>query len=158
EQKLEVFNRLNATFERFEELGLERRDGQEMFAFDVAEAILDNKNLIKEAGVGIGKSFGYLIPSLIINKVLNIPVVIATSTIQLHNIVIGDVEQASEIVDNLKAETVIVKGQSNYSCMKRTCNIKKTKEFPEVWLEKIQSGTVNETSDIKSGISDDLWD
>src|SRR5699024_12634309 len=85
EQKLEVFNRLNATFERFDELGLERRDGQEVFAFDVAEAIRDNKNLIKEAGVGIGKSFGYLIPSLILNKVLNIPVVIATSTIQPKN-------------------------------------------------------------------------
>src|SRR5699024_9838760 len=158
EQKLEVFNRLNATFERFEELGLERRDGQEMFAFDVAEAILDNKNLIKEAGVGIGKSFGYLIPSLIINKVLNIPVVIATSTIQLQNQLLGDVEQARKIVGNLIAETVIGKGQGNYSCMKRAFNIGKTKEFPEDLLEKIQNGTVNERSDIKNGISDDLWD
>src|SRR5699024_76139 len=44
------------------------------------------------------------------------------------------------------------------SCMKRAFNIGKTKEFPEDLLEKIQNGTVNERSDIKNGISDDLWD
>src|SRR5699024_6004818 len=120
--------------------------------------ILDNKNLIKEAGVGIGKSFGYLIPSLIINKVLNIPVVIATSTIQLQNQLLGDVEQARKIVGNLIAETVIGKGQGNYYCMTTAYNIGRTKGLLEDLLEKIKNGTVNERSDIKNGISDDLCD
>src|SRR5699024_12251729 len=42
--------------------------------------------------------------------------------------------------------------------MKSSFKIGKNKILPEELLKKIQNGTVNERSDIKNRISDDLWD
>ena len=64
---------------------LEFREGQSEMACEIVDAISQKKNLVVEAGVGIGKSFAYLVPLIYYNYYLQKPVVIATSTITCKN-------------------------------------------------------------------------
>ncbi len=61
--------------------GGQHRPGQADMAAWVAQAISDGHHLLCEAGTGIGKSFGYLIPAITSHK----RVVIATSTKTLQD-------------------------------------------------------------------------
>ena len=63
---------------------LEFREGQSEMACEIVDTISQKKNLVVEAGVGIGKSFAYLVPLIYYNYYLQKPVVIATSTITLQ--------------------------------------------------------------------------
>ncbi|MEG2290592.1 MAG: ATP-dependent DNA helicase, partial [Clostridium sp.] len=42
-------------------LGFEQREGQEDMAFDICNSIADKQHTIVEAGVGIGKSYAYIV-------------------------------------------------------------------------------------------------
>ena len=44
--------------------GFEQREGQQDMAFEILDAILNEQHIAVEAGVGIGKSFAYLVPLL----------------------------------------------------------------------------------------------
>lgn len=105
-------------YDRFEEKGLEKREGQFDLALDISEAIRDRRNLIVEAGVGIGKSLGYLIPSLYTLRYTGKPIVIATSSIALTEQLIGDINQASDIT-GISVKSVVGKGRRNFSCKDR---------------------------------------
>ena len=64
--------------------GLEMREGQQDMSFEIVDALINDQHFAIEAGVGIGKSFGYLVPVLLYSKRMNKPVIIATSTIALQ--------------------------------------------------------------------------
>ena len=49
--------------------GLEAREGQQDMAFAILDAVRGNYHFAVEAGVGIGKSFAYLVPLLLYNKI-----------------------------------------------------------------------------------------
>lgn len=49
---------------------LEFREGQSEMACEIVDAISQKKNLVVEAGVGIGKSFAYLVPLIYYNYYL----------------------------------------------------------------------------------------
>ena len=70
-------------YDRFPRMGLRERIGQQDMSLDITDAYVNGRNAMIEAGVGIGKSFGYLIPSLLINQVSQQPIIITTSSIQL---------------------------------------------------------------------------
>lgn len=50
------------------EHGFEMREGQQDMSFEIVDALIRNQHFAVEAGVGIGKSFGYLVPVLLYNK------------------------------------------------------------------------------------------
>lgn len=87
-------------------------------ALDIAEAIVNRRNLIVEAGVGIGKSLGYLIPALYTIKFSNRPIIISTSSIQLTEQLMDDVKEASKLT-GIPVKATVGKGKRNYSCKKR---------------------------------------
>ena len=64
-----------------EKYGFEQRPGQLDMAYDILDALIQNRHIAVEAGVGIGKSYAYLVPLLLYSEYLDKPVVIATSTI-----------------------------------------------------------------------------
>ncbi|WP_378954936.1 ATP-dependent DNA helicase [Pelosinus sp. sgz500959] len=80
-------------FDHPEQFGLQDRQEQTMLSVDIAEAITMNQHVMVEAGIGIGKSFAYLIPALFAVKNLNQSVVIATASQVLAEQLIGDAEQ-----------------------------------------------------------------
>ena len=94
--------------------GGEDRTGQQDMAAWVAQAISDEHHLICEAGTGIGKSFGYLIPAITSGK----RVVIATSTKTLQDQIAQDIPRILEVTRALGHDpaTAIIKGRASYVC------------------------------------------
>lgn len=150
-------------YENFESMGLEKREGQFNLALDISEAIRDKKNLIVEAGVGIGKSLGYLIPALYTIKYTGRPIVIATSSIQLTEQLKNDVRQASELT-GIPVSAVVGKGRRNYSCKYRVI---KAREKGKIQLKKpkmkkivewVLESETGEQSDAQMHISNAEWE
>ena len=74
-------------------LGFEKRDGQLDMAYDILDALIQKRHIAVEAGVGIGKSFAYLLPLILYSERMEKPVAAATSTIALQEQLLGDVER-----------------------------------------------------------------
>ncbi|MEI0525581.1 helicase C-terminal domain-containing protein [Brachyspira murdochii] len=83
------------------------------------ESFNNNKHLISEAGTGIGKSFAYLVPSLLWLKENKTRIVISTNTINLQEQIISkDIPSIiGGIAPNVKY--ALVKGRNNYVCIKK---------------------------------------
>ena len=92
----------------------ECRPGQQDMAAWVAQAISDEHHLICEAGTGIGKSFGYLIPAITSGK----RVVIATSTKTLQDQIAQDLPRILDVTRAIGHDpaTAIIKGRASYVC------------------------------------------
>lgn len=76
---------------------------------EIVDGIRENKHVLVEAGVGIGKSFAYIVPILYYSKIYHRPVVIATSTIALQEQLTHDIEKIMDML-NYEVEVLIAKG------------------------------------------------
>ena len=65
------------------EKGYENREGQWDMSCEITDAMKRKQHILVEAGVGIGKTFAYIVPLLFYHKKYGRPIVIATSTIAL---------------------------------------------------------------------------
>lgn len=100
------------------EHGFEMREGQQDMSFEIVDALIHDQHFAVEAGVGIGKSFGYLVPVLLYNKKMKKPVIVATSTIDLQEQLWDDVHDVMPLL-NTDPEVILAKGQTHYLCHKR---------------------------------------
>lgn len=100
------------------ERGFQDREGQWVMSCEIVDGIKDKKHVLIEAGVGIGKSFAYIVPMLYYNRIYKVPVVIATSTIALQEQLTHDI---GTILDMLRidVEVLIAKGQNHFLCKQR---------------------------------------
>lgn len=103
-------------------LGFEDRIGQQDMALDISEAIRDDQHILVEAGVGIGKSYAYLVPLIFYNKLFNKPIAISTSTISLQEQLMGDIHDVAKMI-GYDPEVVLSKGMTHYACKKRIDNL-----------------------------------
>jgi len=97
----------------------EPRPQQVEMANAVGEALQAKTQLLVEAGTGVGKSIGYLVPA--IRRIIDHgeTVVIATNTITLQEQIVNhDVPVLHEAFGG-GFETVLVKGRSNYISLRR---------------------------------------
>lgn len=129
-------------------------------SLDIADAYIHGRNAMIEAGVGIGKSFAYLIPGLLINQISRQPVIIATSSIQLSEQIHKDLRFIGNRLGFSMVRSVVGKGMGQYACRLRAVELPR----PEVsgspltaLAERIIHGEINERADLKSGVSDALW-
>ncbi|MBC6414451.1 MAG: ATP-dependent DNA helicase [Chromatiales bacterium] len=91
------------------------RSGQQKMATAVAEAIIQQSDLIVEAGTGIGKTFAYLVPALLSGK----RTIVSTATRHLQDqIYFRDLPTVIGALD-VKRETALLKGRANYLCVER---------------------------------------
>lgn len=88
--------------------GLEMREGQQDMSFEIVDALINDQHFAIEAGVGIGKSFGYLVPVLLYSKRMNKPVIIATSTIALQEQLWRDVHAVMPLL-GLNRDVILAK-------------------------------------------------
>ncbi|MCI8856622.1 MAG: ATP-dependent DNA helicase [Clostridiaceae bacterium] len=98
--------------------GFEMREGQQDMSFEIVDALIHDQHFAVEAGVGIGKSFGYLVPVLLYNKKMRKPVIVATSTIALQEQLWKDIHDVMPLL-KLQPEVILAKGQTHYLCHKR---------------------------------------
>ena len=101
--------RLAATF-----VGYESRPEQAELAEAVERALSTGENLIAEAGTGVGKSLGYLVPALESGQ----RVVVSTATKALQEqLLTKDVPIAAAALGR-ELNVAVVKGRNNYLCLK----------------------------------------
>ena len=104
--------------EEVEKYGLTFREGQLDMACEIVDGMKRNLPGIIEAGVGIGKSFAYLVPLLLTAKYHGGTMVVSTSTIVLQNQLMRDIDKVQRMLGT-KIPVFNIKGQNNYVCTKR---------------------------------------
>jgi ATP-dependent DNA helicase DinG len=92
--------------------GYRRRDGQLAFAQAVGEALAGHGTLVAEAGTGIGKTFGYLVPALLSGGMVLVSTGTRTLQDQLFRRDLPRVREALQV----GTRVALLKGRSNYVC------------------------------------------
>ena len=139
--------------------GLQSREGQEDMMLDIGEAIANEQNLMVEAGVGIGKSFAYIVPLMAFKKQFKRPVIVSTSTITLQEQLKGDIQKISDMLKRT-TRVVVAKGQSHYVCLRKVDELKDNtqKEWLHSLIKDKGTGHPIERFDLSSAnLSDDEW-
>ncbi len=128
ETPLDVLNRLpqpGKVFSRLREgefaaQGYEYRAEQEQFAECVRQALAKESNLLIEAGTGVGKSLGYLIPVVRQSLASGEPVLVSTNTKILQDQLLNsDYPKLVELLGAPLPPPVVLKGRENYLCLEK---------------------------------------
>jgi hypothetical protein len=137
--------------------GYRDRPSQLKMAEDVSRALASSLVAVIEAGVGIGKTYAYLIPAFVERSAVGSqrPVLISTKTINLQEqLVTRDLPFISDVLGRLGiqvGEVVLSKGMHHYCCRKRLTNLERS--HPEMkadlkavgdWLLSSEDGDMSE--------------
>ncbi|SET07249.1 ATP-dependent DNA helicase DinG [Paenibacillus sp. NFR01] len=147
-------------YDRFPRIGLRERHGQQDMSLDIADAYVHGRNAMIEAGVGIGKSFAYLIPGLVINQLTRQPVIIATSSIQLSEQIHKDLRVIGSRLGFTTVRSVVGKGMGQYACRYRAASLYKPEDADSPLnrlVERIMNYEIDERADIEGGVRDAIW-
>jgi ATP-dependent DNA helicase DinG len=99
--------------------GFEYRPQQIKMVLTICEAFNENKIAIIEAGTGVGKTMAYLIPAIYWAVKNKERCAISTNTINLQEQLIKkDIPLLQDVLD-VKFKAVLVKGRSNYACLRK---------------------------------------
>ncbi len=97
----------------------EARPQQMAMAETIAAAILKPEHLAVEAGTGVGKTFAYLVPLILLAKEQQRPVAVSTYTINLQEqLVFKDLPFLLHHL-GLDFKVALCKGRTNYLCLRR---------------------------------------
>ena len=99
--------------------GYEARGEQLAMARAVAQAIEQGGHLVVEAGTGVGKSFAYLVPSILAASEGGKKVVVSTHTISLQEQLLSKDLPFLRAVMPCEFTATLVKGRSNYLSLRR---------------------------------------
>tara|TARA_Y100000817_G_scaffold69643_1_gene53034 strand:- start:3513 stop:6257 length:2745 start_codon:yes stop_codon:yes gene_type:complete len=156
---------INKIYDNSEELKnifpkYEYREEQKVMSDVVSKSIIEDEEIIIEAGTGVGKSFAYLLPSLISIVKSNKKIVISTNTIPLQEQILNkDLETVKLILSNFGYETKNIKsfslkGRSNYICIHKIFSVVENSELTNkeieflckmfVWFQYTNLGEKNE--------------
>jgi ATP-dependent DNA helicase DinG len=95
-----------------------RLEQQEMAA-RVAQALEEEQHLIVEAGTGVGKSLGYLVPSVLFALERHKKAIVSTHTINLQEQLLHKDIPILKKVLPVEFEAALMKGRQNYLCPRR---------------------------------------
>ena len=105
------------------ELGGENRHGQEEMVRAVAHALENRGHLMVQAGTGTGKSFGYLVPTMLWCAQGGHRATISTATLALQRqIITHDAPAVAQAVKNetgVMPRIALLKGWNNYVCLRK---------------------------------------
>ena len=153
-RELSLDTAVNRFFDEAERNGLERRQGQVEMSQEIAQAIMENKSLVVEAEVGIGKSIAYLVPIILQFFRERRQVVIATSTIALQEQLENDVKAVLNMI-GVKAKVEVAKGMKNYICLREARKHRKENEEFTALYELALHGVQRKSA---LSVTDRAWD
>jgi ATP-dependent DNA helicase DinG len=134
----------------------EYRPQQQQMAVAVARALQHGEHLAVEAGTGVGKSLGYLVPSILFAVARNKKAIISTHTINLQEQLIDKDLPMLERILPVKFSFTMLKGRGNYLCsrrlhktMQQAGSLFTTPEIEELrriyeWSQKTQDGGLSD--------------
>ncbi|MFA5205514.1 MAG: helicase C-terminal domain-containing protein [Lentisphaeria bacterium] len=97
----------------------EPRPQQAQMAKAVAEAFAANRHLCVEAPTGVGKTFAYLLPALLLANLRGKPVVVSTHTISLQEQILRRDLPVLQKLLGVELRAAVAKGRGNYLCLRR---------------------------------------
>jgi len=127
------------------------REVQQRMAQDVAAAIDERRALVAEAGTGVGKTFAYLVPTLLSGK----RALVSTATKSLQDqLFLRDLPRLRDALQ-LPVTLALLKGRASYLCQHRLSLVRHSAQLPdrwavrtlakiEVWARSTQSGDLAE--------------
>lgn len=115
------------------------REVQQRMAQAVAEAIDERQPLVAEAGTGVGKTFAYLVPTLLSGK----RALISTATKSLQDqLFLRDLPRLRDALQ-LPITLALLKGRASYLCLHRMKQARQSAQLPDRWavrtLAKIEA-------------------
>jgi ATP-dependent DNA helicase DinG len=134
----------------------EFRPEQQQMAVAVAEALCGKNHLLVEAGTGVGKSFGYLVPAILFAVERKKKAIVCTHTINLQEQLVEKDLPLLKRVMPAKFEFAMLKGRHNYLCTRRlqkaiqqADSLFTTPESAELkriadWSQKTQDGSLSD--------------
>lgn len=138
----------------------EKRIGQQDMALDITDAINANEHILVEAGVGIGKSFAYIVPLLYYHQLNKKTLLIATSTIALQEQLIKDIKVISSLI-RYDIPIILAKGQSHFLCKKRAEKYLNTVTDNSDYIQEVRLQVKRGNKDrnkLQVPISNELWE
>ncbi len=169
EEVIEILKKEGKLKEAFS--NFEYRKPQLDMALEVTKSFNNETLSAIEAGTGTGKSFAYLIPSMLYtSKNKEAKIVISTSTIALEEQLIEkDIPFLKKALD-LDVSVSILKGRSNYLCQRKFANFSQTSysifdtkknERVAVEIEEIKKWMTHQNDGTRSSmnrvVSFDIW-
>ena len=97
----------------------EFRPEQQEMAARVAQALGEEQHLVVEAGTGVGKSLGYLVPSVLFALEHHKKAIVSTHTINLQEQLLHKDIPILKKVLPVEFEAALMKGRQNYLCPRR---------------------------------------
>jgi len=144
----------------------EFRPEQQQLAMAVAQALVEKRSLVAEAGTGVGKSLAYLIPAARYALQTGRKAIISTHTINLQEqLVRKDIPIVRKLLGH-ELPAVLLKGRQNYLCPARlkraieqsgdlfTSTENEELEMIRRWAEATRDGTL---SDLEFQPSMKIW-
>lgn len=129
--------------------GYELRPGQLAMAKLIERGIRERKHSLIEAGTGVGKSYGYLVPMLRSGK----KVVISTGTVALQEqLVRKDIPEVAGAL-GLTLKVALLKGRSNFLCKLKLDRTSSALFAPTETLEHLWNWAMETETGDKSEIS-----
>ena len=137
--------------------GFEHRPQQQEMAAAVAATINEGRQLMVEAGTGVGKSLAYLLPAALYAVENDRRVVVSTATINLQEQLIKRdlpmVKAALAAIDTDAAERLrftTLKGRANYLCYKRWNQTRRSADM-DVGTARVVAKTLAWLADTQTG-------
>lgn len=142
----------------------EERPVQVELLQNIVKAFNENKIAVFEAGTGVGKSYSYLIPSVLWALLNHERVIVSTGTINLQQQLCEKDIPAVEKIIGKKFKYVLMKGRQNYVCLRRlndAVSILDLFEGESEELKKVaewaQSSPTGSRSDMNFMPSENVW-
>ena len=146
----------------------EDRPSQRAMAVEIAKLYNDGGVGLLEAGTGVGKSLGYLVPALRWANANGERTVVSTNTINLQEqLVRKDLPFLEKALGDQKVRFALLKGWRNYLCLVRLQNartsgnalfedgVQEELDKIQAWAERTSDGSL---SDLTAAPRPELWD
>ncbi len=142
----------------------EERKVQVQLLQNIAKSFNENKIAVFEAGTGVGKSYAYLIPSVLWAITNNERVIVSTGTINLQQqLCEKDIPAVEDIIEK-KIKYVLMKGRQNYICKRRLNDAAAILDLFEDEGEQLkqlakwaESSPTGSKSDLNYVVKENIW-
>lgn len=134
----------------------QERDNQKKMFADILSAYENDQKVLIEAGTGIGKSIAYLLPALIYAIEKGEKTVISTHTIALQEQLVKKDLPLLLQACGVTLNPVLVKGMSNYVCLKRVHDLPPADDDVEALLQGLKGAQSGCRTEFRIGHA--LWE
>ena len=142
----------------------EPRPQQIQFAEEVLSTLTDGGSLVIEAATGVGKSIGYLVPSLAVSLATDSRVLVSTNTRNLQEQLIDRDLPVLKRIFRGGFSAAVLKGRGNYLCLRRWSVLgesaveEKARSFTQLVASLLEASPDGDVGEAASSLDFRLWE